>query len=99
MLSESSKRRSNACNRTVKLYFRGMGRNLNLAAIYPVEMIPYCDRLAKIIGDYPSIKRCGSIWAWSRVQPLRRPRCITTWMCLPAPLVILLMMLIPIDWA
>lgn len=41
---------------------------LNMTAIYPVEMIPYCDRIARILDNYPSIKRCGSFSAWCRIQ-------------------------------
>ena len=41
---------------------------LNLAAMYPVEMFPYCDRLAKYMKCYPSLRAVGSLSAWSRLQ-------------------------------
>lgn len=41
---------------------------LNLDAIYPVEMFPYCDHLAKLMGEYPSIRSFGSLLGWCREQ-------------------------------
>ena len=41
---------------------------LNLAAIYPVEMFPYCDRLSKAMGGYPSLRASRSLIAWVRMQ-------------------------------
>ena len=41
---------------------------LNRNAIYPVEMFPYCDRLAKWLGQAPTLRRIGSIPKWLRIQ-------------------------------
>jgi cation diffusion facilitator CzcD-associated flavoprotein CzcO len=84
---------------------------LNLAAIYPVEMIPYCDRLSRLIGDYPSIQRCGSIWSWFRVQlaasttmhyeldaPTTRARLGQAKVFMPPLFIVLLLILQPVDW-
>ncbi|MFD2257747.1 NAD(P)-binding domain-containing protein [Luteolibacter algae] len=42
--------------------------NLNTLAIYPVEMFPYCDKLASLMGSYPSIGKTGSIVDWIKIQ-------------------------------
>jgi dimethylaniline monooxygenase (N-oxide forming) len=41
---------------------------LNLDAIYPVEMFPYCDKLSRLMNCYPSIEKIGSMLAWCREQ-------------------------------
>lgn len=37
---------------------------LNIAGMFPVEMFPYCDRLARAMGTYPSLRRIGSLRGW-----------------------------------
>ena len=41
---------------------------LNLEALYPVEMFPYCDTLAKEMGNYPSLKKVGSLSHWLKIM-------------------------------
>ncbi|MFM2197159.1 MAG: hypothetical protein RLZZ505_591 [Verrucomicrobiota bacterium] len=40
---------------------------LNTAAIHPVEMFPYCDRLTREMGTYPTLKKVGSLRRWTRI--------------------------------
>jgi len=40
---------------------------LNSAAIHPVEMFPYCDRLTREMGTYPSLRKVGSLRRWIRI--------------------------------
>lgn len=40
---------------------------LNTDMMYPVEMFPYCDQLAKHIGTYPSLRRVGSLRSWLKI--------------------------------
>jgi hypothetical protein len=37
---------------------------LNTEGVVPVEMFPYCDRLAKKLGTYPSLRRLGLSRRW-----------------------------------
>ncbi len=84
---------------------------LNLAAIYPVEMFPYCDRLSKSMGVYPSLDAIGSLASWLRIQltpattlhyqikGLGSDASVRTApIYMPWMLIGLLMMLKPIDW-
>ncbi len=41
---------------------------LNLDAIYPVEMFPYCDLLSQFMGSYPSRQAVGSWREWVHLQ-------------------------------
>lgn len=41
---------------------------LNLDALYPVEMFPYCDSLAHKMGTYPTLKKTKSFRKWLRIQ-------------------------------
>lgn len=41
---------------------------LDTANVYPVEMFPYCDRLARLMNCYPTLKRTGSIRRWLRMM-------------------------------
>ena len=41
--------------------------NLNTAAIHPVEMFPYCDRLTREMGTYPTLRKVGSLRRWARI--------------------------------
>lgn len=43
-------------------------KSLCLDGMYPVEMFPYCDQLARMMGIYPTISRIGSWWSWLRMQ-------------------------------
>ncbi|MEZ6047626.1 MAG: hypothetical protein R3C11_19010 [Planctomycetaceae bacterium] len=49
---------------------------INQNVIYPVEMFPYCDHLARLMQTYPDWKRAGSIRSWWRKQLAPRLRCI-----------------------
>lgn len=40
---------------------------LDTDSMYPVEMFPYCDRLAKRMSIYPSLKRAGSFRSWLKI--------------------------------
>lgn len=84
---------------------------LNLQAVYPVEMFPYCDRLAKLMGTFPSLRKIGSLTAWWRIQvtpattlhylddPSRALReSSVTQAYLPKRLILLLLALKPLDW-
>lgn len=39
---------------------------IDTGRIYPVDMYPYCDRLARAMGSYPSLRRAGSLRAWCK---------------------------------
>ncbi|MFK7850363.1 MAG: NAD(P)-binding domain-containing protein [Akkermansiaceae bacterium] len=39
-------------------------KNLNTKTIRPVEMFPYCDRLARMMDCYPTRRKIGSTKAW-----------------------------------
>jgi hypothetical protein len=41
---------------------------LNTETILPVEMFPYCDRLAQAMGSLPTLRKIGSFKAWSKVM-------------------------------
>ncbi len=73
--------------------------------IYPVEMFSYCDQLARLMGEYPTLSRSGGIVRWwqRRLSPAstlhylpsnkrNEPR------FMPASLIALLLLLKPIDW-
>jgi dimethylaniline monooxygenase (N-oxide forming) len=42
--------------------------SLNTDTIYPVEMFPYCDQLARMMGSYPSLRKVGSLRRWLKIQ-------------------------------
>lgn len=84
---------------------------LNLNATYPVEMIPYCDRVARLMNRYPSIRQLGSVSAWLRMRLapattmhyfLDNPRTKAAMqdikIYMPWLLIGLLLMIKPIDW-
>ena len=41
---------------------------LNTREMYPVDMIPYCNRLAKKMGTYPYLTRVKSIRRWIKIS-------------------------------
>lgn len=41
---------------------------LNTETIHPVEMFPYCDQLARMMGSYPSLRKVGSLRRWLKIQ-------------------------------
>ena len=41
---------------------------MNSAVVYPVEMFPYCDRLARLMKVYPSLRNVSSLRSWCRMQ-------------------------------
>jgi dimethylaniline monooxygenase (N-oxide forming) len=84
---------------------------LNLDAIYPVEMFPYCDELAKRMGCTPTLRTIGLLVDWLRLQcgPATtlqyfwsNPKCREAVkglpIYMPSLLIGLLLMLKPIDW-
>lgn len=84
---------------------------LNLYAIYPVEMFPYCDELAKRMGCKPTITSIRSLEAWIRCQlapattlqyfgdnPRSQEAVRGLPIYMPPLLILLLLMLKPIDW-
>ncbi len=42
--------------------------NLNTTSIHPVEMFPYCDHLARMMGTYPTLRKTGSLKRWLKIQ-------------------------------
>jgi hypothetical protein len=42
--------------------------SLNTETIYPVEMFPYCDILARLMDAYPSLRKVGSLSRWLKIQ-------------------------------
>jgi hypothetical protein len=41
---------------------------LNTETIHPVEMFPYCDHLARLMGSLPTLRKVGSLRRWLKVQ-------------------------------
>ncbi|MCW1884288.1 FAD/NAD(P)-binding protein [Luteolibacter flavescens] len=41
---------------------------LNTETIHPVEMFPYCDELARLMGSFPSLRKVGSFRRWMKIQ-------------------------------
>ena len=41
---------------------------LNTETIHPVEMFPYCDQLAGLMGSLPTLRKVGSLRRWLMVQ-------------------------------
>ena len=84
---------------------------LNLDAVYPVEMFPYCDELARRMGIYPTPRSLKAILSWTRMQ-LAPATTMHYWfqnaqirrafeaapIYMPTILILLLLMLKPIDW-
>ncbi len=83
---------------------------LNREAIYPVEMFPYCDELARLMLSYPSYPQLRSIRTWLRMQlspattmhyafrsPETRDFFEKAPIYMPARLILLLLMLKPMD--
>jgi hypothetical protein len=84
---------------------------LNLEAIYPVEMFPYCDELAKRMGCFQTLWSMNSLQDWLRLQLApattlqyfwNNPRCRDAVrglpIYMPSLLIVLLLLLKPIDW-
>lgn len=84
---------------------------LDLEIIYPVEMFPYCDYLARQMKIYPSVKRAGSLREWWRIQ--LQPATTAHYyyqdepthrffgsapVYMPSVFVLILLMLKPLDW-
>jgi hypothetical protein len=40
---------------------------LNIDQMYPVDMVPYCNRLANKMDTYPSLKKLKSVRRWIKV--------------------------------
>lgn len=85
---------------------------LNLDAIYPVEMFPYCDKLAGLMDAYPTVGTIGSLFDWYRVQLTpattlhyfardtdARRFFAKSQVYMPMLFIGLLLMLKPVDWA
>lgn len=84
---------------------------LYLETIYPVEMIPYMDRLAGWMGVFPTRRRLGSWREWWRTQlapastlhywsnsETARKQYERTPIYMPSILVVLLLCIKPFDW-
>lgn len=54
--------RADAISRKVRF------KHLRLESIYPVEMFPYCDQLARLMNTYPMMTSIGSLPVWYRMQ-------------------------------
>jgi hypothetical protein len=84
---------------------------LDRDVIYPVEMFPYCDFLARQMNQYPTIRTFNSIRGWWRAQ-LAPATTAPYWnhdqkvrsffssapIFIPTLLVVLLLCLKPLDW-
>jgi len=86
-------------------------KNLNMDAMYPVEMFPYCDQLAKLMGVFPSFLSIASLRTWCRMQLAPASTLHYTdgnrrlsehgdsaAVYMPTPLVCFLLALKPLDW-
>jgi hypothetical protein len=84
---------------------------LNIDTLYPVEMFPYCDRIAQRSGRMPTLLKLGSVFDWIRFQlapattlhyfwdnPQARNACKGLHIYMPWILIVLLWMLKPVDW-
>ncbi|WP_165698914.1 NAD(P)/FAD-dependent oxidoreductase [Bremerella volcania] len=84
---------------------------LDLEIIYPVEMFPYCDYLARQMKIYPTVKTAGSLREWCRIQ--LQPATTAHYyfqdqpthrffgsapVYMPSVFVLLLLLLKPLDW-
>ena len=85
-------------------------KKVNMDAVYPVEMFPYCDKLAKQMKTFPSLFSVGSLVSWCRMQLApattlhyvysdaeARERYRSAPVYMPAILVLLLLILKPIN--
>jgi hypothetical protein len=85
-------------------------KKVNMDAVYPVEMFPYCDKLAKQMKTFPSLFSVGSLLSWCRMQLApattlhyvyrdaeARERCQSAPIYMPTILVLLLLMLKPLN--
>jgi hypothetical protein len=41
---------------------------LNTETIHPVEMFPYCDQLARLMGSLPTLRKVGSLRRWLKIH-------------------------------
>lgn len=86
-------------------------QKLNQDAVYPVEMFPYCDVLAKAMGILPDRESVGSFMEWWRMQvapastlhyhfgdDAARNRYESAPTYMPWSLIALLLALKPLDW-
>ncbi|MBT4691834.1 MAG: NAD(P)/FAD-dependent oxidoreductase [Planctomycetaceae bacterium] len=85
-------------------------KKVNMDAVYPVEMFPYCDKLAKMMNTFPSLFAVGSLLSWWRMQLApattlhyaysdaeSRERYRSAAIYMPATLALLLLMLKPLN--
>jgi hypothetical protein len=85
-------------------------KKVNMDAVYPVEMFPYCDKLAKMMNTFPSLFAVGSFLSWWRMQLApattlhyayrdaeSRERYRSAAIYMPATLALLLLMLTPLN--
>jgi cation diffusion facilitator CzcD-associated flavoprotein CzcO len=86
-------------------------KKLKMDAVFPVEMFPYCDHLAKLMGDYPTLHAAGRMRAWVRMQltpattmhyfcgdPDMQRRFKSTPVYMPSVLILFLLALKPLDF-
>lgn len=98
-------------NREVEIQ-RSRYKNLDLNSTYPVEMIPYCDRLAGLMNLGKGPRFFGSAWSWwrSKLAPAstmhyfdndaharRHFRSAPIYM--PAALILFILLMKPVDWS
>jgi len=85
-------------------------KKVNMDAVYPVEMFPYCDKLATQMKTFPTLCSVGSLLSWCRMQLApattlhydyrdaeARERYQSAPIYTPAVLVLLLLMLKPLN--
>ena len=86
-------------------------KELRLESIYPVEMFPYCDQLARLMNTFPTLRALGSLSVWCRMQltpattmhydyreTQSRERDATTPVYMPGSLIIILLVIKPFDF-
>jgi dimethylaniline monooxygenase (N-oxide forming) len=84
---------------------------LDLRAVYPVEMFSYCDRLARHMDTYPTLRRLRSLRRWWHMQlapattmhyqyddPTVSRFIERAPVYMPTFFVVLLLLLKPLDW-
>jgi len=81
---------------------------LDTVNVYPVEMFPYCDRLARLMDCYPTRRRAGSLSRWWRMMlapattmhyfESHLATAATPPIHAPGGITLLLLLIKPLDW-
>jgi len=84
---------------------------LNQELVYPVEMFPYCDQLARLMRRYPTLWTLKSVRAWLQMHlapattihyffhdPRAKRSIERIPVYMPALLIALLLIMKPVDW-